>query len=336
MTTNIKQEIIKAIKNFDIKSLYSLLDDNKSYMDVTKQRFLERLNKQFNQVKYSGYKSFSDVFFGICQNCNKGCEGVTFLSESGYYLDLFFESKDQKSVDDIYVCYNLTNIVDINKKFSLNFWFGEDEKVSFKPTQEYNLIKKSYQALKSDLKQIHEPIHVDELDQWYNNFLYLRTKIDDLGPFICFDFELYTKAYDTIWDIDKIIKIKSKAVEASDALIDYHLAKTEREQLIWIFKNESNHYSITDIKLKDNWQITSTILAKLDKNYIKINISGYQYVLEYFLKLDTLHNEFMEKYKPLPEHYEVSANGMVESSLENYLKLHKVHLDIVEKYGPKF
>ena len=55
--------------------------------------------------------------------------------------------------------------------------------------------------------------------------------------------------------------------------------------------------------------------------------------MDYFSKLDNLYNELMEKYKPLPEHFEESATGNIEYSLENHLKLHNKHIDILEMYG---
>lgn len=78
-------------------------------MNVSKSLFLEKFEKEFESAKEDGYYSFIDVFFGRCGSCNKGCEGVTFCSNSLYYLDLFFEGDDE-SVTDIYVCDKLTNL----------------------------------------------------------------------------------------------------------------------------------------------------------------------------------------------------------------------------------
>ena len=86
MTINSIDEIIQAIKSFDIASLKELLDDDTPYQDVSKALFLQKLEKKFKQAKSDDCHSFDNVFFGICESCNKGCEGMTFLSNSGYYL----------------------------------------------------------------------------------------------------------------------------------------------------------------------------------------------------------------------------------------------------------
>lgn len=155
--------ITQAIKNFDIDSLNELLDDNKPYQDVPKTVFIEKLEKKFKQAISDDCHSFDDVFFGICESCNKGCEGMTFLSNSGYYLDLFIESKDGETADDIYVCNKLTNFTDLEKSMDLGFSFYKDEHLLFKPSTEYTLIKQQYQLLKTESKNIRSPILYDEL-----------------------------------------------------------------------------------------------------------------------------------------------------------------------------
>jgi hypothetical protein len=42
------------------------------------------------------------VFFGICDSCNQGCDGMTFFTNSVHYPDFFIESKDSETLDDFY------------------------------------------------------------------------------------------------------------------------------------------------------------------------------------------------------------------------------------------
>ncbi len=46
-----KDQIMNSIQNLDIESLYSLLDDTKTYQGVTKEAFLKELNKLFSEFK---------------------------------------------------------------------------------------------------------------------------------------------------------------------------------------------------------------------------------------------------------------------------------------------
>lgn len=75
----------------------------------------------------------------------------------------------------------------------------------------------------------------------------------------------------------------------------------------------------------------SHVAFRSDEINIIIDISGYEYVFDYFMKLESFHDHMMEKYWPLPEHYE---NGEVEASLISYLSLHNKYLDILERYRP--
>ena len=321
MTINSIDEIIQAIKSFDIASLKELLDDDTPYQDVSKALFLQKLEKKFKQAKSDDCHSFDNVFFGICESCNKGCEGMTFLSNSGYYLDLFIESKDGETADDIYVCNKLTNFTDLEKSIDLGFSFYKDEHHLFKPSTEYTLIKQRFQLLKTESKYIKSPILYDELVNWYSNYDYLSNTIDQLGPFACFDYKLYGKAFNLVSQFDNIFKLKAKAEQATDGLINYHLAKTEREQLIWFYENQNNHYSTVYFKLSKNWWTNSIVNYKTDNLKLEIDISGYEYVMDYFIKLDNLYDKLMEKYKPLPEHFEQSE------------RLHNKHLDVLINYS---
>jgi hypothetical protein len=329
----LEQKIITAIKNFDTALLTHLLDDDKSYMDVTKERFIKKLERQFNTARGSGCQFFDDVFFGICESCNKGCEGITFLSESGYYLDLYIECEDGENVHDIYVCNKLTNVLDLEKTLDLGFSFYRDEKVTFRRTSEYNLIEEDYKLLKSDLEKINDVIHLDDLITWYSRFDELKKHTKDLGPFVCFDYKLYRDACHTISEIDNIIAITSKSEDAVEGLINYHLAKSQRNKLLWLFENKKNRHGSPYYELPENWEERAIIVQTIDNNEIKLNISGYEYIIRYLEKLNNLYYEFMEIYQPLPEHYEQSPDGYVVCTLENYLKLHNKYLDIIERFG---
>lgn len=302
-------------------------------MDVTKATFINKLENQFNKAKAEDCQSFDDVFFGICGSCNKGCEGMTFLSESGYYLDLYIESKDGEYVEDIYVCNKLTNFIALNKTRRLSFSFYKDETVTFKPSSEYTLIKQQYQQVISYLDNITGTIHLNKLLKWYDGFDYLRRTIDQLGPFECFDYVLYSNAFSLTIQMDKIVNIKSKADEVTEGLIDYHLAKSEREKLIWFYKNKTNQFGTSYFILPQDWQSDYTVIFTKGTIEIKIDITGFGHVMDYFEKLDSFYDALMEKYKPLPEHFEQPENGSIEYSLESHLRLHNKYLDIIQKFS---
>ena len=327
---NSLKHIIQAIKNFDIIMLEELLDDNKSYQDVSKSLFLKTLKKKFNSAKVDDCNSFDDVFFGICGTCNKGCEGMTFFSKKGYYLDLFIESKDDNTVDDIYVCNNLTNFTDLDKTFNLGFSFCKDQEVNFKPDKEYQLIKTEYKALKKELENIRSAIKLDDFFEWSNKYSYTRMFLNNSRVFDNIDNLLYTKTASLYSNVSTIKAIKIKSECAAEALISYQRAKTERAKVIWLFENYDNRHWTSGFKALQNWKKNSHVVYYMDDLNLTIDLTGYEYVWDYFQLIDNTLNQLMEKYKPLPEHYEQSETGYVDSSLEGFLRLHNRYLDILD------
>ena len=92
-----KEAIIKYITEMNADMLDILLDDDKSYMDVPKITFIEKLDKIFDRLKDQGISNFSRVMKGHCGgNCNNGCGGYTFLTEDNQSLDLIIEEENEE------------------------------------------------------------------------------------------------------------------------------------------------------------------------------------------------------------------------------------------------
>src|SRR5690554_3002808 len=240
MKTNPKSQIIQAIKELDIDKLGDLLDDDKSYMKVTKTLFLSKLSEKFEAVRKEGKHSFDDVFFGVCGSCVEGCEGITFLCDSGLYLDLCLEEENDEVVD-ICVCYQLVNFITLEKKQGLGFFFAKDEQVDFHPSSEYLEIEQAYKTLVKEMTLFTEPIKLDDFVSWFAHFYSLREFVSHLNPYYAVEFNLYTEVLVLISQIESIITLKTREHEVVDILIDYQNAKTERDQLIWLFEHRDDY-----------------------------------------------------------------------------------------------
>lgn len=329
-----KSQIIRAIKNFDIPKLTALLDDERSYMDVSKSLFLEKLEKKFEIARNAVCYSFDDVFFGICGSCNKGCEGITFLSNSGFYLDLYIEEEDQ-TVTDMYVCNQLSNFSTLNKEIDLGFNFKVDEEVKFKPDKKYLYLEWQYKKMIQEMEQFKPELRLDDFISWYNKFAQARGLIQSIGFFRSMEYKLYDNFYSLTADLNQILELKAKEFHAVDALIDYHQAETERERLIWFFRNRTDSISFTFFMFHKTLIRNHILSLKSKSMKFTIDIRGHEYVADYFGNLHNFNKEILEKYMPLPEHFEQSPTGSISGSIENLLRLHGVHLDVVEKYGRK-
>ncbi|WP_194852332.1 hypothetical protein [Nonlabens antarcticus] len=339
-----KSNIIESIKNFDIIKLKDLLDDELSYMDVSKELFIIKLEEKFDLAIKNDCHSFDDVFFGICGSCNKGCEGVTFLSNTGYYLDLYFESPDGNAVEDIYVCNKLTNFADLEKTVDLAFYCYEDEKVLFQPSIKYLEIQKEYQQALDDIKYFPSIIKLSELVNWFDRYNGFRKFVLEVDMFERFDYKLYSEAFSLIGDIDNIVTLKDSSIHASNAMIELAKANTEREKVIWLLGNLDDldkaiyfedlyikdDRTLEDLYIKDDRTLVDCKSKTLN---IKLDITEYEYVLDYFQFIDDLHEHLMTKYKPSEEQFMKGKNGYLEYSLGNYFRLSDKYLDLLEKYG---
>jgi len=86
----------------DIDMVNELLDAERTYADLPKARFIEKLGVAFNKFIYAGDEllSFEAGFCSSldCDNC--GCLGYTFVGNvSGHFLDLVVIEEEGKIID---------------------------------------------------------------------------------------------------------------------------------------------------------------------------------------------------------------------------------------------
>ena len=101
------EAVIHFIEKMDIQKLDELLL-KQSYSSISKAKFMVELKGVFDRFN----DSKDTVLYaepGICQGCNNGCGGFTFLSnKSRNYIDLVIKSEDN-IVTDIFECSQFKN-----------------------------------------------------------------------------------------------------------------------------------------------------------------------------------------------------------------------------------
>ena len=99
----------------DINGLENVLSNQNNYDGITKQEYLDLIEKHFISLKSNGIQTLTAIP-GVCDGCEKGCSGFTFLDEKdGFYMDFMVKVKDSEIVD-LMECYNLVNEVEIPNK----------------------------------------------------------------------------------------------------------------------------------------------------------------------------------------------------------------------------
>ena len=104
----------------DINGLENVLSNQNNYDGITKQEYLELIEKHFISLKENGIQSLK-AMPGVCDGCEKGCSGFTFLDEKeGFFMDFMIKVKDSEIVD-LMECFNLKNDIEIPNKLEQIF-----------------------------------------------------------------------------------------------------------------------------------------------------------------------------------------------------------------------
>lgn len=323
---SVKKEIIQAIKDFDIHKLEVLLDDDRPYMEVSKKDFLKALKQSFDDARDQGLQRFDDTFFGICGTCQKGCEGITFYGRKRLqYLDLVFDGDDDQVID-ISCCDNLQNFNGLEKQIDFLFSFYLDEKVAFKPSEDYQTHKKYYCEFLADL-------NVNVGATTLRNLVQTFEKYEQLYGFLSgdkcrvFSYRLYSNISLFRFVAETYFTIDQRSEHAVNALIAFQNAKTERDKVVWYFDNRADFTKVYGLVDGDG-KVTKTKKHDIGEEVLIVDWSEYEYVVDYFDKLDGFYHEMCEKYEPNPDDVDLELYG-----IENYFRLNNVYLDLLDFYG---
>jgi hypothetical protein len=104
----------------DVNGLENVLSNQNNYDGITKQEYLELIEKHFVSLKDNGIQSLKAIP-GVCNGCEKGYSGFTFLDEKdGFFMDFMVMVNDSEIINFM-ECYNLKNEVEIPNKLEQIF-----------------------------------------------------------------------------------------------------------------------------------------------------------------------------------------------------------------------
>jgi len=323
---NEKQQLIQAFKRLDFGALENLLDDNRSYMDVSKDLFLSTFKENIDKSK--NLNSYEKVIDGTCCSCNKGCKTYKFMAKGFPSLNLFFEEKNEK-VTDIYLCNALNVEIPDENYGDIDFRFYEEEKVNFTPTSEYLVILQRIEKAVADFNKLKSMglVPVQEVVHWYNVIENLAKKLNLNDPFANIKYKAFIHIDNLYSEVSFLVHNCNNNQLAQDALKEYYDLNKEDEKMIvrWLLNQKKIYFF--SLQKTDNWEKTGTFILETEPNLI-IDCSNY---LDSFLFNEiytNLKNEIMKKYEPTEEHF-IQNGGSVENSLENFLRLHNKYLDLI-------
>lgn len=326
-TMNHKQQIIQAIKNLDFDALDVLLDDNRSYMDVTKEFFLSKLKQTFE--RYDVTEPFENIIEGKCNHCYIGQQGYLFTASHCSPLSLVFEEENDKVINISY-CKSLITDDDIDK-WTMFFEFYDDEKVSFKPSVQHLINIKNVDIAMAQFNKIAKAglVPLTELVEWYTDNQNLQENIRS-GGFMYPQIEhKYFVEIDNIFDkLESVVKNFNENLYAKETFDNFCQIdiKNERAVVKWLL-DVDDCYSCQLQKTK-NWKKTGILIFNVNPQVV-VDCSGYMYATILQEIFWSNYIRLMVKYAPTKK--EIDCIKYDEFILSDLLKMHGKYLDLFEE-----
>lgn len=313
------QQILKAIKNIDFTALEKLLDDDKSYMDVPKQLFIERLQFSIKEQSCLGFSGYDNIVKGKCGVCNKGCDAYSFQSEGNPSLNLFFETESEH-IEDIYLCCDFVH--DIEADHCIKFFFYKEETARFIPGENYLIDKQKTERAVAEFKKLtaHNFVDIEDLVYWDEKY---KDLTDIFGWNDLYHPYKYLNEFDDICrDLRDFVEFYNTGKTAKEAMTEYKKLSNEKDLVAWLFKHQSNK-CFNEFKGLGNWKKTG---------FIKFGPNS-DIVVDCSVCLDAfkLPKVYDKEYYRILRKYAIKGvddNGILYN-LKIYLKLRKKYLDIL-------
>ncbi len=311
----------------DIQKLNQLLDNQRSYMKVSKSLFLESLKREFDSVKKNEIHNFDRIVNGVCNSCNKGGKAYKFITNDNHTLDLFIEEKNG-NVTDIYLCNDLKTQEKIAPDYNLYFFFYEDQETDFKPSVNF-LIKKQKidEATAHFLSFQGKTISIQDLIYWKTKFQEATEEFESAGIFDLERYKLTQDFSELCIIVNDVIKNEEQINMAKQAMFEYSNITSEKELVYWLLTYEKQTLWGICYERKIGWEQTGLISFKKFPS-ISIDCTNYIEALQ-LTYWHSKHNfEITEKYAPNFTNRK-EPRKEIEYSLVAHLRFSNKYLDLL-------
>ena len=212
--------LLEAISSMSCESLELILDDNWYYDSTSKSIYIQKLREIFDE-----FKKEDDFLNSHKGNCNSdGCKnfnkkGYSFIgNKSGRYVNFLIELKENGAIKNIHNCINFcTNekFIDETKK-QIDFRIYQDEKLNFKPTEDFTIAKNESIIALNELKNFQDKsLPKNELIKWVEKYENLKRSFSGKDLFYK-NQKLFWSCFDNIKEIYDFIQKEGNIVIAID------------------------------------------------------------------------------------------------------------------------
>lgn len=323
------QQALQAIKNIDFNALKEILDDDKSYMEVSKSLFIKTLKDNLQCYINQGLKTYQEKLIGKCDNSCDSCKAYSFCADGFPYLNLCI-SEIGGEINDIQLCHNIVELDRDVNNFAIFFRFFEEDKVNYKPSLKHLFDKQRVEDALDDFKKITKSklICIEDLIYWKDKYHYIMDTFGLNAFFLPKQYKVFEEFDNLMFEVIYFIGNCDDNDYAIKALEHYHNIKnmSEKELVKWLFKYEELRFYF-NFDDSEHWEKTGLIRLSEDLDII-VDCSECIEIFKFAKIYYTEETKLMEKYEPTEEHQMQNKDSLI-CSLENYLRLHGKHLDIL-------
>ncbi|GGG51619.1 hypothetical protein [Bizionia arctica] len=322
-----KQTLIKAIMEMNIDMISLLLEDNRSYMQVPKEVFVNELSRIFTNLKevYNQY-SFSKVLDAKClQEQYYGNPGFTFLTDDNHLITLMF-FLENNIIMDIQVCliFENTEFIEDRQKIVLSFY--NDEKVSYRPSSKLLTLQSNIEIVLKEFNQFKNNVtSITEFCQWQKEVEKLYDSVETMDRM---NYKFLNPLSSLHFNNSYIQDLITLHPYAKQAIKDYNEIniQDEPELIEWLFKYEDNELDYGDYVRVDNWQHNNLILHAQD-NSVVIDCTGYSESILFSKIYPDHYSVLFEKYQITDEEFQIAKKelGIESFDLRTFLKVRNLY-----------
>ncbi len=328
MNKSKKEYIIESFQKMDSNMLDILLDDNKTYQDVTKEVFLGKLDVIFSKLKENG-DTFLFSHKGFCNSneCNnKGCKGYSFVgNKSKEHIDLIFKELDD-DVNDIYQCsdFQLNNeCVDMNNLLWIDIKI--DEKANFKPSINFSIKNQNCKLAHEELVQYQNTVIGKEVYlEWLEKFYDLYQSFN-LPPLFYVEFYKFYQLYGRINELKVFLQSSDFA---KHAITEFQsIDKNNESQLLkWLIKYEKTGNNLIGFSSTDFDFENPEKREYFEIDNFKINTSDFKHIIKFKFLFDEYYWNLLDKYTTFSDE-EATRHINENSEMSEYIISLTYHLD---------
>lgn len=209
-----KEAFLYHLQTMDLEMLELIVDDSVDCFGVSKEVFLEKLSYIFTQFRLAGGKGFLKI------KEHRKHHGIYYLYlEPFSYSIKFVIEEEQGKIISLHNPRSNASKEDIENLSSMEIFFGDDEKLDFKPSNEYIMnVYRCTCAYEEIITGNIQTLTSKDICSWVNRYALLYHEVKD--EFLMYKYNKFRSLFTTLEYLSRELSNYEEAKLAIDSLTD--------------------------------------------------------------------------------------------------------------------